>query len=186
MELPWYWKPILHSFTICWQKQKHSHDRKPSHFPHFISSPLHTAPISSFDPPRASTTLIFVVVVFQLLSRVQVFATPWTAAHQASLPFTVYWSLLKLMSIGRWCHPTISSSVVPFSSCLQSSPASGSYPMTLLCAPLSNFHCLQKEVLITDIIIQVWFHDIKHCRTFCEEEILLMKQKNALLLQHFL
>ena len=31
-----------------------------------------------------------------------------------------------------WCHPTISSSVVPFSSCLQSSPASGSFPMSRL------------------------------------------------------
>ena len=30
----------------------------------------------------------------------------------------------------RWCHPTISSSVVPFSSCLQRFPASGSFPMT--------------------------------------------------------
>jgi len=30
----------------------------------------------------------------------------------------------------RWCHPTISSSVVPFSSCLQSLPASGSLPMS--------------------------------------------------------
>ena len=30
----------------------------------------------------------------------------------------------------RWCHPTISSSVVPFSSCLQSFPASGSFPMS--------------------------------------------------------
>ena len=30
----------------------------------------------------------------------------------------------------RWCHPTISSSVVPFSSCLQSSPASGSFPVS--------------------------------------------------------
>ena len=29
-----------------------------------------------------------------------------------------------------WCHPTISSSVVPFSSCLQSFPASGSFPMS--------------------------------------------------------
>ena len=29
----------------------------------------------------------------------------------------------------QWCHPTISSSVVPFSSCLQSFPASGSFPM---------------------------------------------------------
>ena len=32
----------------------------------------------------------------------------------------------------RWCHPAISSSVVPFSSCLQSLPASGSFPMSQL------------------------------------------------------
>ena len=141
MELPWYWKPIFHSFIICWQKQKHSHDRKPSHFPYFISSPLYTAPISSFDPPRASIILIFVVAV-QLLSRVQLSVTPWTAAHQASLPFTVSWSLLKLMSIGRWCHPTNSSSVIPFSSCFQSFPESGSYPMSWLFTSLNNSHCL--------------------------------------------
>ena len=30
--------------------------------------------------------------------------------------------------LSQWCHPTISSSVVPFSSCLQTSPASGSFP----------------------------------------------------------
>ena len=30
----------------------------------------------------------------------------------------------------QWCHPTISSSVIPFSSCLQSFPASGSFPMS--------------------------------------------------------
>ena len=35
----------------------------------------------------------------QSLSRVQLFATPWTAAHQASLSITNSWSLLKLMSI---------------------------------------------------------------------------------------
>ena len=35
----------------------------------------------------------------QLLSPVQLFATPWTAACQASLSFTISWSLLKLMSI---------------------------------------------------------------------------------------
>ena len=32
--------------------------------------------------------------------------------------------------LSRWCHPTISSSVVPFSSCLQSFPASGSFPVS--------------------------------------------------------
>ena len=34
----------------------------------------------------------------------------------------------------RWCHPAISSSVVPFSSCLQSLPGSGSFPMSQLFA----------------------------------------------------
>ena len=37
--------------------------------------------------------------LFSSLSCVQLFATPWTAAHQASLPTTNSWSLLKLMSI---------------------------------------------------------------------------------------
>ena len=32
--------------------------------------------------------------------------------------------------LSRWCHPTISSSVIPFSSCLQSCPASGSFPVS--------------------------------------------------------
>ena len=39
------------------------------------------------------------IVVVQLLSLVQLFMTPWTAAHQASLSFTISQSLLKLMSI---------------------------------------------------------------------------------------
>ena len=38
-------------------------------------------------------------VVVHLLKCVQLFATPWTAAHQASLSFTISWSLLKLMFI---------------------------------------------------------------------------------------
>ena len=41
---------------------------------------------------------VFAVVV-HLLSRVRLFMIPWTAAHQASLSFTISWNLLKLMSI---------------------------------------------------------------------------------------
>ena len=33
-------------------------------------------------------------------------------------------------SLSQWCHPTISGSLIPFSSCLQSFPASGSFPMS--------------------------------------------------------
>ena len=36
----------------------------------------------------------------------------------------------NLCPLSRWCHPTISSSVIPFSSCLQSFPAAGSFPMS--------------------------------------------------------
>ena len=39
------------------------------------------------------------IVVVWLLSCVQLFVIPWTAAHQASLPFIIFWNLLKLMSI---------------------------------------------------------------------------------------
>ena len=62
----------------------------------------------------------------QVLSHVGLFATPWTTARQASLSITSSWSLPNSCPLSQWCHPTISSSVVPFSSCLQSFPASGS------------------------------------------------------------
>ena len=48
------------------------------------------------------------------------------------LSFTVSQSLLNSSPLNQWCHPTISSSVAPFSSCLQSSPATGSFPMSQL------------------------------------------------------
>ena len=66
----------------------------------------------------------------QSVSRVQLFATPWTEACQASLSITNSWSLLKLMSIKLVMPSKISSSVVPFSSCLQSFPALASFPMS--------------------------------------------------------
>ena len=66
----------------------------------------------------------------QSLSHVGLFATPWTAAHHASLSITNSRSLLKLTLSSQWWHPTISSSVIPFSSCLQSFPASGFFPVS--------------------------------------------------------
>ena len=63
------------------------------------------------------------------LSCGRLFVTPWTAAHQASLPITNSRSLLKLMSI-ELGMPSNSSSVTFFSSCLQSFPASGSFPVS--------------------------------------------------------
>ena len=65
----------------------------------------------------------------QSLIHVWLFATPWIAAHQASLSITNSWSLQNTCPSSRWCHPAVSSSVAPFS-CPQSLPASGSFPMS--------------------------------------------------------
>ena len=62
----------------------------------------------------------------QSLSRVQLFATPWITARQASLSITNCGVHSDSRPSSRWCYPAISSSVVPFSSCPQSLPASES------------------------------------------------------------
>ena len=76
--------------------------------------------------------LTYIPSSVQSLSHVQFFVTPWTAACQASTSITNSRSLLKLMSIKSVIPSAISSSVFPFSSCLQSFPASGSSPMSRL------------------------------------------------------
>ena len=75
---------------------------------------------------------VSVVVVLQSLSCVQYFATPWTAASQASLSFTFSWNLLKLMSIELGMLSSLSSSAALFSFCFQSFPASGSLTVSRL------------------------------------------------------
>ena len=67
----------------------------------------------------------------QSLSRVWLFATPWIAAHQASLSGTISRSLIKLMSIES-VLPSSHLIVVHFSSWPQTLPASESFPMSQL------------------------------------------------------
>ena len=69
-----------------------------------------------------------------LLSRVRLFVTPWTAAHQASLSITTARVHPNSCPSSWWCHSAISSSVVPISSCPQSLPASESFPRSQLFA----------------------------------------------------
>ena len=77
--------------------------------------------------PHSSIPLVDAV---QSLSHVLFFATPWTAAHQASLSSNTSWSLFKFSPLSWWFYLTILSSVTLFSFCLQSFPASGSFPMS--------------------------------------------------------
>ena len=69
-----------------------------------------------------------------LLLRVQLFVSPWTAAHQASLSITNSWSLLKLMSTESVMKPNYLILCRPLLLCPQSFPASGSFQMSQLFA----------------------------------------------------
>ena len=69
----------------------------------------------------------------QLLSCVQLFATPYELQHtRPPCPSPTPGVHSNSCPSSWWCHPASSSSVVPFSSCPQSLPASGSFPMCQL------------------------------------------------------
>ena len=56
-----------------------------------------------------------------------------------------------------WCHPTISSSVVPFSSCLQSFPASGSFPVSQFFTSGAQSIGFSASASVLPMNIQDWF-----------------------------
>ena len=94
---------------------------------------------------------------FSSLSRVWLFATPWTAAYQASLSITNSQSLLNSCPSSRWCHPTISSSIIPFSSCPQFFPASGSFPKSQFFASGGQSIRVSASASVLPMNIQDWF-----------------------------
>ena len=57
----------------------------------------------------------------------------------------------------RWCHPTISSSIVPFSSCLQSFPASGSFPVNQFFVSGGQSVGASDSASVLPMNIQDWF-----------------------------
>ena len=82
---------------------------------------------------------VFYIFIFQfswvqLLSHVWLFVTPWSQHARPPCPSPIP-RVYSIPCPSRWwCHPAISSSVVPFSFCPQSLPASGSFPMSQLFA----------------------------------------------------
>ena len=95
----------------------------------------------------------------QSLSHVRLFATPWTAACQASLSIINSQSLLKQMGmspLSQWCHPIISSSVVPFSH-LQSFSESGSFQMSQFFTSSGQSVSISASISVLSMNIQDWF-----------------------------
>ena len=68
------------------------------------------------------------IVVVQSLSHVPLFVTLWPVAHQAPLASTISPVCSNSCPLSRWCHPTISSSVIPFSSCPSNFPSIRVFP----------------------------------------------------------
>ena len=59
--------------------------------------------------------------------------------------------------LSQWCHPTISSSVIPFSSCLQSFPTSGSFLMSQFFASCGQSIGVSASASVLSMNIQDWF-----------------------------
>ena len=68
----------------------------------------------------------------QLLSHVWLFTSPWLQHTRLPGASPTPRACSNSCASSQWCHPTISSSVIPFSSCLQSFPTPGSFPMSQL------------------------------------------------------
>ena len=68
----------------------------------------------------------------QSLSHVQLFATPWTTTHQASLSIKTPRACSNSFPLSQWCHPTISSSVILFFSWLHSLALGSLGPLPVL------------------------------------------------------
>ena len=72
-----------------------------------------------------------------------------------SLSFIISWSLLDSCPLSWWCHTTILSSVIPFSSCVQSFPSSGSFSMSQFF--ISSGQNIGASASILPMNIQDWF-----------------------------
>ena len=112
---------------------------------------------------KSSSSPIFLYMIsfqfssFQSLSCVQLFATPWTAAQQASLFIITPRACSNSCPLSRWCHPTILISFTPFSSYLQSFPTSGSLPMSQLFTSGGQSIGVSASTSALPMNIQDWF-----------------------------
>ena len=103
---------------------------------------------------------IFISGVFssvQSLSHVRLFVTPWTAAYKNFPPSPNPRACSNSCSSCPWCHPIFSSSVIPFSSCLQSFPTSRSFPISQFFASLGQSIGASASTSVLPMNIQDWF-----------------------------
>ena len=95
-----------------------------------------------------------------LLSHVKLFAAPWTAMGRHArppCPSPIPGVYSNSCPSHMWCHPTISSSVIHFSSCLQCFPASGSFSKNQFFASGDQSIGISASASVLPMNIQDWF-----------------------------
>ena len=114
----------MHSLSLMWKKE-HNHTKK------FPLQPVGQCPITHVPE---STEKDAVTGPCRAVRKTK----PCLASGHLLISMIIFlWMLISLLVtysnsclLSRWCHPTISSSAIPFSSCLQSFPPSGSFPVS--------------------------------------------------------
>ena len=96
---------ILEGLTMCLPSQGDLPDSGNPCLLYLLDWQLGSLPLAPLEKPQHEVYTPFQFISVQLLSHVQLFVTPWTAACQASMSITNSWILLKLMSI----EPVMSS-----------------------------------------------------------------------------
>ena len=139
---------MLYSFPWRWHKFT---------FPTILKSSLFSTFLPKFVFLMISTLMGVRSFIVQSLSCIWLFATPWTAACQASLFFISPGVCSNSCPLSQWCHPTISSFVTPFSSCPQSFPATGAFPMSGLFTSGGQSIRASASGSVLTMIIQGWY-----------------------------
>ena len=93
----------------------------------------------------------------QSLSCVRLFVIPWTAVARPHCPSPTPGAYSNSCPLSWWCHPTILSSVIPFSFHLQSFPASGCFPVSRFFASSSQSIGVSAATSVFPMNIQNWF-----------------------------
>ena len=128
--------PLLRTFSFLKQTFK------------AVNTPMKTAYISKISVQFSSV---------QSLSHVRLFVTPWLQHTRLPCLYPTPGVYSNSCPLSRWCHPTISSSVVVFSSCLQSFPASESFQMSQLFTSGGQSTRVSPSASVLPMNIQDWF-----------------------------
>ena len=96
-------------------------------------------------------------VVVQSPSFAWLFVTPWLQHARPLCPSPYPKVCPSSCPLHQWCHPAISSSVVPFSSCLQSSPTSGYFTVSWLFISGGQSIWVSASASVLPMNIQGWF-----------------------------